>query len=182
MSKAFTRESDDVADLRAVPRMVSPLPPGAKNYITAGGERKLREELHRLIQDERPDIASRAATDEDAKRRLQLLDQRIIQLQKSLNSAVIVPPPAMGDERVRFGATVTVRERNGALCLYRIVGVDETDIDQGWVSWLSPIAKALLNAQQGARVRFKLPAGEEELEIVNVSYEDDREVHSAESH
>ena len=182
MSKAFTRESDDVADLPAVPRMVSPLPPGAKNYITAAGERKLRRELHRLIQDERPDTASRAATDDDAKRRLQLLDQRIIQLQESLNSVVIVPPPAGGDDRVRCGATVTVRERNGALCRYRIVGVDETDIDQGWVSWLSPIAKALLNAQQGARVRFKLPGAEEELEIVNVSYEDDREVHSAESH
>jgi len=80
-----------------------------------------------------------------------------------------MPPPAERD-RVQFGATVTVRERNGEELSYRIVGVDETDIDRGWVSWLSPIAKALFNARLGERVRFKLPSGEEELEIVGVAY------------
>jgi transcription elongation factor GreB len=66
---------------------------------------------------------------------------------------------------------VTVREYNGAESRYRIVGVDETDLDRGWISWVSPLAKALLNARIGQRVRFKLPSGEEELEIVGVAYE-----------
>jgi len=79
-----------------------------------------------------------------------------------------LPPP---HEQIRFGATVTVRECSGAESRYRIVGVDETDIDRGWVSWLSPIAKALLNARVGQRVRFKFPSGEEELEIVSIDYE-----------
>lgn len=175
MSKAFTRESDDQADLPAIPRPASPLPPGTKNYITVGGERKLRQELNRLVHDERPAIATRSATDEENRRRLQLLDQRILQLQEGLNSAVVVPPPPDADTTVKFGATVTVRERDGALSRYRIVGVDETDIDRGWVSWLSPIARALLKARAGQRVRIKLPGGEEELEIVNVAYADDTE-------
>lgn len=73
------------------------------------------------------------------------------------------------DQRVRFGATVTVREPDGGESSYRIVGVDETDLDRGWVSWLSPIAKALLNAEPGQRVRLKLPAGDVELEVTGVS-------------
>jgi transcription elongation factor GreB len=140
-----------------------------------GGERKLRQELNHLLQEERPPIAARSATDEENRRSLQLLDQRILQIQESLNSAVVVPPPPDADATVRFGATVTVRERGGTLSCYRIVGMDETDIDQGWVSWLSPIARALLSASTGQRVRIKLPAGEEELEVVNVAYEADTE-------
>jgi transcription elongation factor GreB len=72
---------------------------------------------------------------------------------------------------VRFGATVTVRESDGNEATYRIVGVDETDMDCGWVSWLSPIAKALLNSQRGQRVRFKFPSGEETLEVMDIRYE-----------
>jgi transcription elongation factor GreB len=72
---------------------------------------------------------------------------------------------------LRFGATVTVREQSGEEATYRIVGTDESDPDRGWVSWLSPIARALMNAQLGERIRFKFPAGEEELEIVNIAYE-----------
>lgn len=170
MSKAFTRESDDAPDEPVPPRPASALPPGAKNYLTPDGARRLREELNRLIQDERPRL--RAATDDgEARRQLQLLDQRIDHLQQSLASALVVPPPAERDGIVRFGATVTVREHSGADETYRIVGVDEMDIDRGWVSWLSPIAKALLNARLGQRVRFKLPSGEEELEIIRVAYE-----------
>ncbi|MEY2466117.1 MAG: transcription elongation factor GreB, partial [Verrucomicrobiota bacterium] len=74
--------------------------------------------------------------------KLQALNQRIQQLQESLASAVIVERPREPADRVRFGATVTVRERSGEESSYRIVGVDETDIDRGWVSWISPIAKA----------------------------------------
>jgi transcription elongation factor GreB len=124
--------------------------------------------LERLVQVERPRLA--AADDPDAKRRLQEVNQRIDQLHQCLETAVTVPPPAERD-RVQFGATVTVREHSGEETSYRIVGVDETDIDRGWVSWLSPIAKALANARLGERVRFKFPSGEEELEIVAIAYE-----------
>ena len=172
MSKAFTRESDDLVDLPVRPRPASPLPPGAKNYFTPAGERRLREELNGLLQVERPRLASNGS-DDDGKRQLQSLDQRIYQLQESFRSAVVVPPPAGPQDAVLFGATVTVRGRVGYESRYQIVGVDETDIDQGWVSWLSPIAKALLNARTGQRVRFKFPSGEDELEIVSVTYESD---------
>ena len=168
MSKAFTRESDDAPDLPPAPRRSS-LPPGAKNYLTPEGARQLRAELERLTQIERPRLAGDTG-DAEAKRRVQGLDQRILDLQQSLQSAVVVPPPAATEERVRFGATVTVRDRAGET-RYRIVGVDEADLDRGWVSWLSPIAKALLNARPGQRVKFKFPSGEEELEIVRIAYE-----------
>ena len=170
MSKAFTRESDDLPDRPDPPRQPSSLPPGAKNYLTPGGARRLREELDRLIQLERPQIAG-LPDQSDRKRRLGILDQRIGQLQRSLESAEVVQPPPATEDRVRFGATVTVRDRQGLESQYRIVGVDEIDIDRGWASWLSPIARALLNARVGQRVRFALPAGEEELEIVAVAYQ-----------
>ncbi|MEP6699307.1 MAG: GreA/GreB family elongation factor [Verrucomicrobiota bacterium] len=79
-------------------------------------------------------------------------------------------PPAKAD-RVHFGATVTVRESDGAETSYRIVGVDEVNVDRGWVSWLSPMAKVLLNRKQGERVWLELPSGEEMLEILDVQYE-----------
>lgn len=169
MSKAFTRE-DDVPELPAVPRPISVLPPGAKNYLTPSGAVRLRGELERLVQSERPQLSA-ANDDPNIKRQLQVLDQRILQLQHTLQTAVVTGPPAVADNVVRFGAMVTVRERSGAESIYRIVGVDETDLDQNWVSWLSPIAKALLNAQVGQRVRLKLPGGDEELEIMAVRYE-----------
>ena len=83
----------------------------------------------------------------------------------------MVAPPITPEAGVRFGASVTVRDRSGVESRYRIVGVDETDIDRGWVSWLSPIAKALLNARVGDHVRFELPSGKEELEILSISYD-----------
>ncbi len=166
MSRAFVRESDDLPERPTLARR-APLPPGAQNYITPDGARRFREELERLVQRERPRLA--AVEDPDAKPRLQEINQRIDLLQQCLESAVIVPPPA-GAQRVQFGATVTVRERGGEETRYRIVGVDEADVDRDWVSWLSPIARALLNAGQGDRVRFKLPSGERELEIVAIEY------------
>ena len=169
MSKAFTRESDDETELPVL-RQPSPLPPGAKNYLTPAGERQLREELERLLQVERPKFAA-LTEDSDAKRRLAMLDQRIQHLRQTLHTAVVVPPPAAPWEQVRFGATVAVRSGSGEQESYRIVGVDEIDLDRGWVSWISPIARALLNARPGQRVRFKFPAGEKELEIVGISYE-----------
>ena len=169
MSKAFTRESDDAPEMPVRPRRPSPLPLGAKNYITAGGAQGLREELNRLLDIEQPRLVD--SKDDQAKRQLQAVNDRIEHLQQSLHSAVVVTPPSMPDDQVRFGATVTVRNQRGEESRYRIVGVDETDIDRDWVSWLSPIAKALLNARLGERVRIKLPGGEEQLEIVGVVYE-----------
>jgi transcription elongation factor GreB len=170
MSKAFTREENDGPDIPDLPPLSSALAPGAKNYITAAGAQKLREELQRSIEVTRPSLAN-SSDDPDAKRQLARLDQRIMQLEESLQAAEIVVPPDDPAEVVRFGATVTVRESDGSEASYRIVGVDEIDLDRGWVSWLSPVAKALLNSKRGQRVRFKVPSGEETLEIVDIRYE-----------
>ncbi len=161
MSKAFTRESDDEAPLLA--RMPAPLPPGVKNYMTPGGAQQLREDLKRLVEVERPRFLGKGE--------LPALDQRIAVLSQSLQSAVVVEPPVVPDDVVRFGATVTVRDKTGEESRYRIVGIDEMDMDRDWISWRSPIAKALLNAKIGQKVRFKIPAGEQELEITNITYE-----------
>jgi transcription elongation factor GreB len=170
MSKAFTRESDDGPDFPIHSRPVSALPPGAKNYLTPGGAARLREELERLLEVERPRLSARTQ-ESDTKAQLQALDQRVRQLQLSLHSAVVVAPPVEQTDQVRFGATVAVRNRHGEVSRYRIVGIDEIDLDRNWVSWLSPIAKALLNARIGQRVRFRFPSGEEELEIREITYE-----------
>jgi transcription elongation factor GreB len=170
MSKAFTRESDDAPDLPLPSRPAALLPPGAKNYLTPGGALRLRAELEQLVTHERPRVAS-LTDDSDAKRQLQLINQRITQLQYALQTAAITGPPSVSDEVVHFGATVTVCDQRGEESRYRIVGVDEIDLDRDWVSWLSPLARSLLNARVGDRVRLKLPAGEEELEVLSVSYE-----------
>lgn len=169
MSRAFVRESD-VPQLPELPAQVSPLPPGAKNYLTAVGAQRLRTELARLMEAERPRLAAAPPEDIDAKRELQLLDQRIRYLQESLRTADITPTTSGPTEVVRFGTTVTIRER-GAETRYRIVGVDETDLDRNWVSWLSPLARALMNARVGDRVQFKAPRGLRELQIVAIEYE-----------
>jgi transcription elongation factor GreB len=172
MSKAFTRESDDAPDEGISPRPSSALPPGAKNYMTPDGAARFRAELYRLQNEERPSSAAEPDGDE-RKRKLQRLDQRIQQLEDSLRSAVVTPPPTTPEDRrqVSFGASVTVRRKDGEIS-YRIVGVDEADPDRGWVSWPSPIARALLQARLGERVSFKFPSGEETLEIVAISYEE----------
>lgn len=170
MSKAFTRETDDDSDDLLPPWPSSTLPAGVKNFITPDGAERLRAEFQRLADEERPQIAS-APDDPDRRRKLSRLDQRIAQIEASLRTAVVTPPPGPGEDRreVRFGATVTVRRGRGEVT-YRIVGVDETDLDRGWVSFLSPIARALLNARLGERVRFRFPSGEEELEIAAIDY------------
>lgn len=169
MSKAFTRESDEPELEPLVARPVSTLPPGLKNYVTASGAQRFQEELNRLVE-QRPQLLAEGESG-DAKRQLQILDQRIAQLQHSLHTAVVVPRPAEPDDKVKFGATVTVREGSGEVARYRIVGADEMDLDRNWISFFSPIAKALMNAQVGQRVRLKLPSGQEELEILAIEYE-----------
>jgi transcription elongation factor GreB len=154
MSKAFTRESDDLPERAALKRPASALPPGAKNYFTRDGVDALRRELEELA----------SATDSPSVR------QRIFEIQESLQSAVVTPLPAPPWDQVLFGATVTVRDQRGEETTYRIVGADETDIDRDWISWLSPLAKALLKARVGDHVRFRSPAGEQNLEIIAVHY------------
>lgn len=170
MSKAFTRDENEGPDIPDVPPTISPLAPGETNYITPQGAQKLRDELQQLVEGKRPQLVE-ARDDPDAKRQLTRLDQRIRQLEESLQSARIVPPPVGPAEVVRFGATVVIRESDGTETSYRIVGVDEADPDRNYVSWMSPIAKALLNAKRGERIRFKFPSGEEMLEIRDIRYE-----------
>ena len=168
MSKAFTRE-DDQPDLPVVSRRVSSLPPGTQNLMTPDGERRLREELAGLKIARDQLLATRGNPDKP--QQLVALEQRAMLVDEMLRSASVVPPPASADGRVRFGATVSVREQDGSVTRHRIVGVDEVDFDRGWVSWRSPIGKALLNATVGQRVRLKVPSGEKDLTIVAVAYE-----------
>ena len=116
------------------------------------------------------DIAAAFDTKRSNAERLKTFDGAAVATTRDQTDPVTIPP-AVDDGTVRFGATVAVRERSGEETAYRLVGVDETDLDRNWVSWISPVAKALLNARAGQRVRLKLPGGEEELEILRVSYE-----------
>lgn len=162
MSKAFTREDDNAPDLPLPLRPASTLPPGAPNYVTPDGAQRLRARLAELI--ERRQAMS---GDPEAKRRVEM---QILQLQQSLDSATILPPPAPPWNEVKFGAIVSVRDQHGEEFQYRIVGVDEADPAHDQVSWCSPVARALLNAQLGQSVRVQIPAGYLELEILEISY------------
>jgi transcription elongation factor GreB len=173
MSRAFTRE-DDARDA-ILPKPVSPLPPGARNYLTPAGAARLREEFTSLQSNERPRLIALASQDggagADAHEELQRVEWRIAYLQQSLATAEVTPPPPEPHDIVRFGATVTVRDAKSASMRYRIVGVDEADHSRDEVSWLAPIARALLNARLGQRVPFRFPSGQTELEITEIRYE-----------
>ena len=160
MSKAFTRE-DDAADQTPLPPLPT-LPPGVKNYITLAGEAKLRAELDQYLEKR---TKLKAAADRGH------IDQRIARLRQILAAIVPVPPANGGENQIRFGATVTVRDSTGEEEKYRIVGINEIDLARDWISWQSPLAGALLNAKVRETIRFKAPVGERQLEIVEVSYE-----------
>lgn len=170
MSRAFVRESD-VPQLPDLPPLASPLPPGARNYLTPRGAQKLRDELAHLHDTERPRLAAAPTDDVDAKHELQVLDQRIRYLQESLRTADVTDVATGPTDVVRFGTTVTVREPDGSHTRYRIVGVDEADPAHNGISWLSPLARALLNAKLNDRVMFKAPRGARELEIIAIEFE-----------
>jgi transcription elongation factor GreB len=167
MSKAFTREDDGGDEpLRPAPRAL--LPAGARNLITPEGHERLRTELARLRDNERPVLVEGSLRDAELRRELADLDQRIALLERSLATAEVVAAPNPPGDRVRFGNTVTVRVARGEIMRYRIVGVDEADFAREEVSWQSPIASALLNARLGERVPFKFPSGASVLEIVSI--------------
>jgi len=187
MSKAFTSEEtpglDEEDDL---PEDESPLPAGARNYMTPGGFQRMKDELDHLLQKERPELVatvSWAAGNGDrsengdyiyGKKRLREIHRRIRFLIRRLDRAEVVDPAAHRDDdsadRVFFGATVTVADQQGAQRTVSIVGIDEIDTPRGYISWISPMARALLKAREGDTVVVRTPAGPEELEVVAVRY------------
>ena len=182
MSKAFTKESDG-EDEDDLPEESGGLPLAAKNYMTPAGFTRMREELDSLMRKERPEVVkvvTWAAGNGDrsengdyiyGKKRLREIDRRIRFLIKRLDIAVVADPSAHhGKDQVFFGATVTYANDAGDERTIKIVGVDEVELDKGHVSWISPIAKALLRAEEGDVVKMRTPAGVEEIEIVKVTY------------
>lgn len=161
MSKAFTREDDDEAEERIVARPHPALPEGATNWMTLDGMERIQSELH-LLKEQR--VASNEAATWGRE-----FEQRLVDLEYLLRTVEVVTPTDGPCNEVRFGTTVTVREQDGAEHNYRIVGLDETDADRGWVSWLSPIARALMGARRRNRVLFHFPDGKKELKIIDIT-------------
>ena len=181
MNKAFTKESDadDDDEELALPSM----PQGTKNYVTPQGYARLRAELMGLLDDERPrivEIVSWAAKNGDrsengdylyGKKRLREIDRRIRFLTKRLDIAEVVDPSAHhGHDQVFFGATVTYANDRGDERTITIKGIDEADSTRGEVSWIAPVARALLKARVGDEVVLQTPGGVERLEIIEVTY------------
>ena len=182
MSKAFTREDSATEQDDEEPRLPE-LPPGSKNYITPAGYARLRDELKALIERERPkvvEIVSWAASNGDrsengdyiyGKKRLREIDRRIRFLTKRLDLAEVVDPSRQsGNPQIFFGATVRYLEDNGVERQVTIVGADEVDLAQGQISWVSPVARALLKAREGDVVSLPTPGGVLQLEVVDVRY------------
>lgn len=184
MSKAFTSETDSNAETEA-PEIASALPEGAKNYITPAGYRRLQEELKHLVREERPQVVETvawAAGNGDrsengdyiyGKQRLRQIDSRILFLTRQIENAQVVDPAQQKNrDQVFFGATVTYADSRGEEHTITIVGVDEADPDHGRISWLSPVARALLKAQEGDMVEVRTPAGVEQIEVCAIRYGD----------
>lgn len=180
MSKAFTKETDsDEDDEPGLP----PLPAGGKNYITPRGYARLRAELLDLMDNERPkmvEIVHWAASNGDrsengdylyGKKRLREIDRRIRFLTKRLEIAEIVDPSVhAGSDQVYFGATVTYLDDQDQSRTVTIMGIDEADSSLGQVSWISPVARALLKARVGDEVQLPTPSGLRTLEVLEVDY------------
>jgi transcription elongation factor GreB len=183
MNKAFTRELDREDDEDDVESESAILPQGAKNYITAAGYQRLRGELMTLLDDERPKVVetvSWAAKNGDrsengdylyGKKRLREIDRRIRFLTRRLDIAEVVEPSLHhGSDQVFFGATVRYANDRGEERAVRIMGVDEADTANGEVSWIAPIARALLKAKVGDELKVVTPRGLETVEVLAVSY------------
>ncbi len=180
MNKALTSESssedEDESDLPA-------LPTGTKNYMTPQGYDRMRSELLQLIDDERPkvvEIVHWAASNGDrsengdyiyGKKRLREIDRRIRFLTKRLELASVSDPSVHhGNDQIFFGATVTYEDLQGQVTTVTILGIDEADSLKGQVSWVSPIARALLKSRVGDVVKLQTPKGVQDIEVVQVSY------------
>lgn len=180
MSKAFVKESD--SDFEDEPPATA-LPQGLRNYVTPSGYARLKAELKQLVEVERPEVVKTvawAASNGDrsengdyiyGKRRLREIDRRVRFLIKRLEAAEVVDVAGRDSDQVFFGATVTVRDGNAGQRTVTIVGIDEVDPARGRISWISPIARALIKACEGDRVTLRSPAGAEVLEILEVRYD-----------
>lgn len=182
MNKAFTKEpegNDDEDDDLSLPA----LPSGSKNYMTPQGYQHLRSELLQLIDEERPkivEVVSWAAKNGDrsengdylyGKKRLREIDRRIRFLTKRLDIAEVADPSAHhGSDQIFFGATVTYANAGGEERTITIKGIDEADNLKGEVSWVSPVARALLKAREGDEVQLMTPGGLQTLEVLEVRY------------
>ena len=160
----------------------SALASSGKNYVTPLGAEKLRAELRQLRDVERPklvEVVAWAASNGDrsenadyiyGKRRLREIDRRVRLLSRRLEMAEIIDPGKQSSDRVLFGATVKVEDQDGEERSYVIVGIDETDASRGWISWISPIGKALLQAKVDDVVVIQTPKGELELTVLDIQY------------
>jgi transcription elongation factor GreB len=183
VSKAFTKETEaEDEDLEGA----ESLPAGVKNYITPEGLRRLQDEFRQLKQVERPKVVetvSWAAGNGDrsengdylyGKKRLREIDRRLRFLSRRIEIAEVVDPARQKTrDRIFFGATVTYVDSKDLERTIRIVGVDEVRHDRGEVSWLSPVARALLKAQVGDVVEVRTPAGPDSLEVIRIDYADE---------
>lgn len=182
MSKAFTRDGDE--NNTEVDTEVDASIPGGKNYITPAGAERLRAELKKLRYEERPEVTKTvawAAGNGDrsengdylyGKKRLREIDKRMRFLAKRLEAAEVVDPLVINVDYVQFGATVSLRFEDDSEKTYSIVGVDEVDVNRGRISWMSPLARALLKAKAGDYVTFHSPKGEQEVEVLAVVYKE----------
>jgi transcription elongation factor GreB len=183
MSKASTNEPAQHEDDEL--ESAAPIPAGAKNYLTPQGHQRLKEEALHLLNRERPELvkvvawaASNGDRSENAdyiygKRRLREIDRRIRFLTKRLELAEVIDPSAREPtDQVFFGATVTVVDDQAGESTYSIVGIDEADVGRGRISWISPLARALLKRREGDQIALKTPGGDQVLEIVKVEYKD----------
>ena len=185
MSKAFTREDTAPEEDFEGDEDTNPIPAGAKNYLTPIGWQRMRDEVRWLVNVERPDVTrvvswaaklgdrSENADYQYGKKRLREIDRRIRYLTKRIEAAEVVDPATREEtDQVFFGATVTYVNRAGEEQTVRIVGLDETDPAHHYVSWISPVARALIKAREGDTVNLKTPAGEQQIEIIEVTYEE----------
>ena len=183
MSKAFTKENDAAPEEEDGDAALPPLPAGTRNYMTPAGYRRLRDELMTLLDDERPRVVetvSWAAKNGDrsengdylyGKKRLREIDRRIRFLTRRLDQAEVADPTVHhGSDQVFFGATVTYANARGETRTVTIKGIDESDSLAGEVSWVAPMARALLKAREGDEVRLVTPGGVETIEVLEVRY------------
>jgi transcription elongation factor GreB len=187
MSKAFTKESDGEDDERAAEGDAHSELARIKNYITPSGLQRLRDELRFLLARERPAVtqvvawaASNGDRSENAdyqygKRRLRQIDRRIRFLRKRIDAAQVVDPEAPRRGRaathVFFGATVRYANAAGTERVVSVVGLDEVDLDRNHISWVSPLARALMKSGPGDCVVLYAPGATEQLQILEVRYE-----------
>ena len=185
MSKAFTREDDAPEEDFEGDEEANPIPAGSKNYMTPAGWRRMRDELTWLVKTERPNVTSvvswaaklgdrsENADYQYGKKRLREIDRRIRYLTKRLEAAEVVDPATREEtDQVFFGATVTYATNEGGEQTVRIVGIDEMDPAKHYVSWVSPVARALIKAREGDTVNLRTPAGDQDIEILEVRYEE----------